>query len=552
MDVKNQARARSPSPPRRGRTKRIVLLSVGAFGFTMLGTGTFVNRDRHLEGVLAPDKALAALPARGEVQTARSEAQTENAFATSTVEGPLTTLEADGSRIQDKMRLVADRLGAAFFTAPAAGRSFGIGDRLKITFYERLAAEDDKWGRAASALRGIQQRPELSGEFAVQEDGTISVPLLGSVSVAAKSEQAVQADLADTFEKILGRKGIVNVLLLERPPVYVLGPVKNPGSFKYVPGMTVLHVMALAGGLDRDRGSNDPWQKIEAVREIQKRGGAIDSMLKLLARQSVLRAERDGTTPKIPPRLLKLVGATEAASLIDEQGDRRRAIAMTRRDRERAALSAVESAKQDLRMYARTDSLDDLVKIRQERVDNLRSLVDKNLTAKSTLSQVQAELSDAEQRRQDAFNQYSMAKQRLAQIEQEALRARSDVANDLTAEIDLTDRQIADNERELDTTESILSTLPVTRARFAETASKDPNQIGYLIVRQTPNGPVKIESSGMTVLQPGDLVDIVIGAGDSAERSQPDRNGPASKPNREGPIERASRQEIGNATLRAD
>ena len=286
----------------------------------MLGTGTFVNRDRHLEGVLAPDKALAALPARGEVQTARSEAQAENAFATSTVEGPLTTLEADGSRIQDKMRLVADRLGAAFFTAPAAGRSFGIGDRLKITFYERLAAEDDKWGRAASALRGIQQRPELSGEFAVQEDGTISLPLLGSVSVAAKSEQAVQADLADTFEKILGRKGIVNVLLLERPPVYVLGPVKNPGSFKYVPGMTVLHVMALAGGLDRDRGSNDPWQKIEAVREIQKRGGAIDSMLKLLARQSVLRAERDGTTPKIPPRLLKLVGATEAASLIDEQG----------------------------------------------------------------------------------------------------------------------------------------------------------------------------------------------------------------------------------------
>jgi polysaccharide biosynthesis/export protein ExoF len=548
MDVKNQVRARSPSsnaPPRRGRTKRIVLLSVGAFGFTMLGTGSFLNHDRDLDGVLAPKKALATLPTRSEVQA-------ENAFATSTVEAPWTTFESDGNGIQDRTRLVADRLGAAFFTTPTAGRSFGIGDRLKITFYERLAAEDDKWGRAASALRGIQQRPELSGEFAVQEDGTISVPLLGSVTVAAKSEQAVQADLADTFEKVLGRKGIVNVLLLERPPVYVLGPVKNPGSFKYVPGMTVLHVLALAGGIDRDRGSNEPWQKIEAVREIQKRSGAIDSMLKLLARQSVLRAERDGTTPKIPPRLLKLVGATEAASLIDEQGDRRRAIAMTRRDRERAALSAVESAKQDLRMYARTDSLDDLVKIRQERVDNLRSLVDKNLTAKSTLSQVQAELSDAEQRRQDAFNQYSMAKQRLAQIEQEALRARSDVANDLTAEIDLTDRQIADNEREFDTSEGILSTLPATRTRFAESASKDPNQIGYLIVRQTPNGPVKMESSGMTVLQPGDLVDIVMGAGDSAERSQPDRNGPASKPNKEVPIERASRQEIGNAMLRED
>jgi hypothetical protein len=36
----------------------------------------------------------------------------------------------------------------------------------------------------------------------------------------------VQADLVETFAKVLGRKSIVNVLL-ERPPVYVLGPVRR-------------------------------------------------------------------------------------------------------------------------------------------------------------------------------------------------------------------------------------------------------------------------------------------------------------------------------------
>jgi hypothetical protein len=41
-------------------------------------------------------------------------------------------------------------------------------------------------------LRGIEQRPELSGEYMVQEDGTVSIPLLGSVAVAAQSEQQVQ------------------------------------------------------------------------------------------------------------------------------------------------------------------------------------------------------------------------------------------------------------------------------------------------------------------------------------------------------------------------
>jgi protein involved in polysaccharide export with SLBB domain len=141
--------------------------------------------------------------------------------------------------------------------------------------------------------------------------------LLGFIPVANRSAQQVQADLVETFDRLLGRKGLVNILSLERSPIYVLGPVKNPGSFKYAPGMTILHAIALAGGLDQ--GQSEPWQKIEAVRETQKRGGAIDAMVKLLARSAVLEAERDGTAPKIPPQLLELAGATEAANLVNEQ-----------------------------------------------------------------------------------------------------------------------------------------------------------------------------------------------------------------------------------------
>ena len=85
-----------------------------------------------------------------------------------------------------------------------------------------------------------------------------------------------------------------------------------------------------------------------------------------------------------------------------------------------------------------------------------------------------AQILRAEQRCQDAFNQYSMAKQRLARIEQERC-GRGPMSRPT--------RQIDDNEHEFDTSERILSTLPATRAKFAETASKDPNQISYLIVR---------------------------------------------------------------------
>jgi protein involved in polysaccharide export with SLBB domain len=386
---------------------------------------------------------------------------------------------------------------------------FGVGDRLKVVFYERVDVEEDKWGGAssASALRGIVQRPELSGEYTVQEDGTISVPLLGSISVANRSAQPVQADLADTFEQLLGRKGLVNILSLERPPIYVLGPVKNPGSFKYAPGMTILHAMALAGGLDRGQG--EPWQKIEAVRETQRRGGAIDAISKLLARVAVLKAERDGTAPKIPRQLLELAGATEAANLVSDQSDRRKAVATTRKDRERTILRALEAARQDVAAYGRMDSLDELVKLREERVNSMRTLVNRNVLSVTVMDQVRSELSDAEQRRQDALNQYAMAKQRLASLEAEALQTQADLRNDLEVEIESTETQIAANMRDLNASEGVLNTLPMTRAQAV-----NANSVTYQIVRQSAAGPVSIESPGMTLLQPGDLVNIIVAEGE--------------------------------------
>jgi protein involved in polysaccharide export with SLBB domain len=392
------------------------------------------------------------------------------------------------------------------------GSLFGVGDRLKVVFYERVDVEEDKWGGAssASALRGIVQRPELSGEFMVQEDGTISIPLLGSIPVANRSTQQVQSDLADTFEQLLGRKGLVNILSLERPPIYVLGPVKNPGSFKYAPGMTILHAIALAGGLDRGQG--EPWQKIEAVRETQRRGGAIDAISKLLARVAVLKAERDGTAPKIPRQLLELAGATEAANLVSEQSDRRKAVATTRKDRERTILRALEAARQDVAAYGRMDSLDELVKLREERVNSMRTLVNRNVLSMTVMDQVRSELSDAEQRRQDALNQYAMAKQRLASLEAEALQTQADLRNDLEVEIESTETQIAANMRDLNASEGVLDTLPMARAQAV-----NANSVTYQIVRQSAAGPVSIESPGMTLLQPGDLVNIIAGEGEPRE-----------------------------------
>src|SRR3954466_15707033 len=66
-------------------------------------------------------------------------------------------------------------------TPPTGGLAIGqdtpayaIGDRLKITFFERVGA-----GPTGGSLGTLIERTELSGEYVVQQDGSVFLPLGG-------------------------------------------------------------------------------------------------------------------------------------------------------------------------------------------------------------------------------------------------------------------------------------------------------------------------------------------------------------------------------------
>lgn len=544
-----EARPLASGSSRRGI--KPILFALGVSGLVILGAEALGHRQPvNVVSSALTQKVFAAIGGRHDLPTGATPESAESGATPESSGEAVAVLDAPAGTPVERTAASAAPASTERSTAVSAAPGtpntlirglFSVGDRLKVAFYERVDLEEDKWGRTSSALRSIQQRPELTGEYTVQEDGTISVPLLGSISVIGCSAEQVQTALLKSFEQLLGRKGMVNILSLERSPIYVLGPVKSAGSFKYAPGMTVLHAIAMAGGLDRT--ANEPWQKVEAVREIQKRNGAVDTMLKLLARAAVLKGERDKTEPRIPARLLELVGSAEATHLLNEQRDKRKAVAIARKNRETAVLNALDSAKQDLMVYGRMDSLDELIKLRQERVNSMRTLAERNVISKTVLNQVQTELTDAEQRRQEANTQYANAKQRLTSLEAESLRVQADLRNDLEVEIEATEREIATNEREFSSSEGVLTTLPATRAQFA----KESNRVSYRVVRQTAAGPVSIESTGMTVLQPGDLVNIIVGEGDAAE--QPNSSTPALPPDQRLPGGRTAtnQQEVGRA-----
>jgi polysaccharide biosynthesis/export protein ExoF len=409
-------------------------------------------------------------------------------------------------------------------TEPPALRAkhFEIGDKLKLAFFENIQdVEKNKWGNAAST--GFQQHPELSGDYPVQDDGTISIPVLGTFEVVDLTAKELQVKMAEVFNKALGRPGFVTIISVDRPPIYVLGPVKNPGSYSYSLGMTVLHAITLAGGFPREDVA-EPWQKMERVRETTKRYGTLESISELLTRQTVLKAERDHTQPVAPQQLIDLVGPTKAAAMLAAEVSRRTAIVSARNTRLQSAADAVKAAQQEVDMLSTKsrsmDAYDANIRALRQRADGLQQLYDRGQVNNLPLIEAKSRVAEAERTRQDAINQLAQAKQHLAALQQDQAKLEADTRGELDTQILTLNEQIANASRETATSEGILGALQV---QFTPSPA---SSITYEIVRQTTKGPVAFIANGMSTLIPGDLVRI----SSADEKADPGLRSP-SQPN---------------------
>ncbi len=90
---------------------------------------------------------------------------------------------------------------------------------------------------------------QLTGEFRVDDQGRIAMPLLGGVVAEGLTPQDLEKTIADGLKRRnLLRDASVSVEVLAYRPIFVLGEVAKPGQYPYQPGMTVLTSVAVAGG----------------------------------------------------------------------------------------------------------------------------------------------------------------------------------------------------------------------------------------------------------------------------------------------------------------
>jgi polysaccharide export outer membrane protein len=89
----------------------------------------------------------------------------------------------------------------------------------------------------------------LSGEHLVDPNGTVSVPLAGTVPAAGRTAPALAEEVTRRLRAgNFLRDPQVTVQVTETRPFYVLGEVQRPGEYRYRPGLTVNAAVAMAGG----------------------------------------------------------------------------------------------------------------------------------------------------------------------------------------------------------------------------------------------------------------------------------------------------------------
>lgn len=111
--------------------------------------------------------------------------------------------------------------------ASAADYRLGVADKLRISVYNE---------------------PTLTGEFAVNANGSVAFPLIGDVPAVGRTTTELARGIETKLADGLLRDPKVNIDVVNFRPFYILGEVNKPGEYPYTVGLSVLNAVATAQG----------------------------------------------------------------------------------------------------------------------------------------------------------------------------------------------------------------------------------------------------------------------------------------------------------------
>jgi polysaccharide export outer membrane protein len=118
----------------------------------------------------------------------------------------------------------------------------------------------------------VYAHPNLSRLYTVDQQGMVSVPLIGDVPARGRTSRGFARAIAARLGSQYVKDPQVTVDVAQNRPFFILGEVRSAGQYPYVSGMTVQEAVAIAGGYG-DRASE---RRVQTTR--RHVGGIVEKM----------------------------------------------------------------------------------------------------------------------------------------------------------------------------------------------------------------------------------------------------------------------------------
>lgn len=377
------------------------------------------------------------------------------------------------------------------FLPPAANSA---NTRIEITHAERIRIR-------------FQGYNDLSGEYRIDADNTISIPVLGRLNVAGMVSSELERHLARRVLNITGREAHVTVEVAAYNPVLINGFITRPGSTPWSPGMTVLHAETLAGGIfrpgERSGGINPTDGQITRIR---RTGAELERVLATLSR---LQAERKGVNEIVlTKQLLELAGKQHADALIKAQTS----ALVSRNNAISTQLQTVEQAltlseKEVQAMDEQSNRIDYQLKVREDLLNKLTTLRQKGHIHNDRFLNEQAKVAELQERRANVAVSIARVRSEQIRLKREAVKLKLDRRAELDTEILKLEREATQLQIELDAARIAYRKLSGREAASIREESKKI-VISYEIIRKNNSGLQRVAANQTSILLPGDVLII--------------------------------------------
>lgn len=400
-------------------------------------------------------------------------------------------------------------LGHAGTGAAAAQTEYrlDVGDRIRVT---------------------VLEQPTLSGEFAVGPSASLSLPLVGRVNAQGLTTDALETLLAERLVRIGGlREPKVSIEMVAFRPFYVLGAVESPGQYAFVPEMTVLHAISLAGGFRRPV-VTESGNEIDVARLHERHDTLGDTLAVATARRARLIAERDGLAQiDFPDSIRALTSPARAAEIMTNE----RRIRDHRVDQIRgeSTLLGTQKAIVDEEIDALGKQIAAKVKLQElnaQEMAEIDKLRQRDLVPITRVLALRRSATELESDRIQLIAAVARARQEMARVEinlETLRRTRSvQVAEALKqAEDDIAQLSIsrAAAREQIRQAEFLLG-------RTSTMARQDELAADLVIIRRGPQGIREIKADDLTPVMPGDLIKVPMRPLFESERSTARRPAP--------------------------